>query len=341
MVKPQLPPITVVTPCSGDGLTASCPRRPGRRSACGCRRSPGATTRSVGVDRPRRRPRRPRRWRRCGRHGCRRRPWTPGRPVPSTISPPLITTSSTSDLDRERLEHRSPAAAGSCAIHQWPTPSSVAARAPGPLARPVSPLRRSRNGSPPGTTTMPGLGCPRSPAPTPPARGRRPVQVEDATGHRLVDGPAPSPGHRPAGTPKARNTPARSATGSASCCSQNASPSPGVCQILAKSCHSNSASARPAASSTQDRTRSGRRLTRRRANPPPQSWPTRSMAPRAFQLTDQPGRVLVHGRPEPVGPGACRSRAAPRRSRPGAGGGSGRCSRGGRSPEPRGRGRRA
>ena len=33
-------------------------------------------------------------------------------------------------------------------------------------------------------------------------------------------------------------TAARSASGASSCCSQNASPSPGVCQILAKSCHS-------------------------------------------------------------------------------------------------------
>ena len=39
--NPQLPPITVVTPCSGEGLAVGVPRRVGRRSGCGGRRSPG------------------------------------------------------------------------------------------------------------------------------------------------------------------------------------------------------------------------------------------------------------------------------------------------------------
>jgi hypothetical protein len=39
------------------------------------------------------------------------------------------------------------------------------------------------------------------------------------------------------GTPDATSAPERSAGLTASIPSQNASPSPGVCQILAKSCH--------------------------------------------------------------------------------------------------------
>src|SRR6185312_7841251 len=53
----------------------------------------------------------------------------------------------------------------------------------------------------------------------------------------------------------------------------------GVCQILAKSCHSNPGSPMPAASVTQDRTSSGRVETTRTTNPPPQSCPTRSTGP--------------------------------------------------------------
>ena len=84
---------------------------------------------------------------------------------------------------------------------------------------------------------------------------------------------------RPGACRTPASPPARSAAGAASMPSQNASPSPGVCQILANACHSKSASARPAASVTHDRTRSGRRLTTRTVKPPPQSCPTRSTGP--------------------------------------------------------------
>src|SRR5580700_11805833 len=81
------------------------------------------------------------------------------------------------------------------------------------------------------------------------------------------------------GTPNIWKTPARSWAGAASCWSQKSSPACGVCQILAKSCHSNSTSPMPAASVTQDRTSSGRVETTRTTNPPPQSCPTRSTGP--------------------------------------------------------------
>src|SRR3984957_19404332 len=80
----------------------------------------------------------------------------------------------------------------------------------------------------------------------------------------------------PAGTRSLWKTPARCWAGSASCCSQNSSPACGVCQILARSCHSNPGSPTPAASVTQDRTSSGRVETTRTTSPPPQSCPTRS-----------------------------------------------------------------
>ena len=78
------------------------------------------------------------------------------------------------------------------------------------------------------------------------------------------------------GTPNIWKTPARSSIGAASCWSQKSSPSCGVCQVLAKSCHSNSTSPMLAASVTQDRISSGRVDTTRTTNPPPQSCPTRS-----------------------------------------------------------------
>src|SRR5580693_2785420 len=81
------------------------------------------------------------------------------------------------------------------------------------------------------------------------------------------------------GTPNIWKTPARSWVDAASCWSQKSSPACGVCQILAKSCHSNSTSPMPAASVTQDRTSSGRVETTRTTNPPPQSCPTRSTGP--------------------------------------------------------------
>ena len=69
------------------------------------------------------------------------------------------------------------------------------------------------------------------------------------------------------GTPNISRTDPCSSGVDANCCSKNCSPSPGVCQILAKSCHSNSTSPIPAASLTQDRTRSGRVLTTRTTKP--------------------------------------------------------------------------
>ena len=90
---PQLPMTTVVTPCHDDGSSGR-PTWPGRRSGCGCRRSPGVTS-----GRRRRSPRvaasstsadlhdSPSAMRDVG--GAR------GAPVPSRTVPPLITRSKT------------------------------------------------------------------------------------------------------------------------------------------------------------------------------------------------------------------------------------------------------
>ena len=79
--------------------------------------------------------------------------------------------------------------------------------------------------------------------------------------------------------PSPVNVATRSSSGIPFIASTNASPSPGVCQTWAMSCHTYSGSAAPAMSLHHDRIRSGRAAATRCTCPPPQSWPTRSIGP--------------------------------------------------------------
>ena len=117
------------------------------------------------------------------------------------------------------------------------------------------------------------VGPPRRPAPSSPSgtgRGCTPAIVG-------VDGSAAMASASASGTPNAtqrRPTAPRASPRAA------APRTPRPRRASARSWRSratrSSTSARPAASVTQERTRSGRRLTTRTVKPPPQSWPTRS-----------------------------------------------------------------
>ncbi len=120
---------------------------------------------------------------------------------------------------------------------------------PRPGGPPSRRRRSDRNASSVGTMHEPRLGdVPEVRAPLVSHVHRRAVQGEDALCHH-VDRPS-WPGSRldRLGTPNISKTDPRSSGEAAACCSKNCSPSPGVCQILAKSCHSKSTSPMPAAS---------------------------------------------------------------------------------------------
>ena len=208
-----------------------------------------------------------------------------------------ITSSSRPDTTRDervrstlsRVASRKPRSAsaprrGSWSIHQCPRPSRIATSAPNRSAD------RRASTSPPvywsavAITTSPGRrsACSRS----------RPHSViagwaadrYSARMHRPISGPAAiaqalaASGVIPASTKPAT----RSSIGIEFIASTNASPSPGVCQTCARSCHTYSGSAQPAMSEHHDRIRSGRVAATRCTWPPPQSWPIRSIGPAMF-----------------------------------------------------------
>ena len=142
--------------------------------------------------------------------------------------------------------------AGSCSIHQWPRPSSSATDRAGALARRARLTSRVEERSSDGERARgPGVGdVVEVGAPTrlPTSIADR-YSVEDAVGHRLVERPVRARSPASCGTPNIVEDRAALVGGRLRevVARRTPRPSPGVCQILAKSCHSKSTWPMPAA----------------------------------------------------------------------------------------------